>query len=165
MGFTASGITTTTVTTTQQAPLGFELTVPNGDKGLQTWVYVKADTEALVVGDVCMQTTNTRFNVKEVTAAKIPAGQIVGVAQHAIALNSYGFIIKRGYADYVFGDGSVTAGSSIISASNVGDAKNATLTNADEVAAVFGLALADDASAVVGGVTRVLFAATVNCQG
>ena len=165
MGFTAAGIATDTVSTTQLAPLGFELTVPTGDNGLQTWVYVKADTEALVVGDVCMQTSTTRFNVKEVTGAKIPADQLVGVAQHAIPLNSYGFIIKRGYADYVFGDGSVTAGSSVISASNNGDAKNANLANADEVAAVFGLALANDASATVGGVTRVLFAAAVDFRG
>jgi hypothetical protein len=42
MGFTAAGISPTTVTTTQQCPLGFELTVPDGDKGFQTWVYVKA---------------------------------------------------------------------------------------------------------------------------
>ena len=32
MGFTAAGITTDTVTTDQQMPLGFELTVPDGDK-------------------------------------------------------------------------------------------------------------------------------------
>ena len=58
MGFTAAGISTSTVTTTQQAPLGFVLTVPNqttaGDSGygMQEWVYVKTSA-AMAKGNVC----------------------------------------------------------------------------------------------------------------
>ena len=55
MGFTAAGISPSTVTTTQQAPLGFELTVPDGDNGLQEWVYVfndEASTLKIMNGEI-----------------------------------------------------------------------------------------------------------------
>ena len=48
MGFTAAGISPSTVTTTQQAPLGFELSVPNGDKGMLTYIYVHNDSGSLI---------------------------------------------------------------------------------------------------------------------
>ena len=47
-GFTAAGISPSTVTTTQQAPLGVELSVPNGDKGLLPYIYVHNDSGSLI---------------------------------------------------------------------------------------------------------------------
>ena len=54
MGFTAAGISTDHVSTTQAAPLGLELTVPDGDKGNQVWIYIKnAESSAsLIAGTV-----------------------------------------------------------------------------------------------------------------
>ena len=63
MGFTAAGILHTTVSNessagaddaSQLAPLGFVLTVPDGDNGAQEWIYVKnTDAAAMsVVGTV-----------------------------------------------------------------------------------------------------------------
>ena len=109
-GFTASGISTSTVTTTQQAPLGFELTVPNGDKGFQTWVYVKAGT-ALSAGRICMfkDTTGNSYEVMLTTESgvsiKETRARCVGVAQHTIASASYGFVLARGFGTILAGTG------------------------------------------------------------
>ena len=157
MGFTASGITTTTVTTDQQAPLGFELTVATANKGNQVWVYVKSAAADLNHGDVCMINGNaTPYEVKEST------GQIgqkcVGVAQHFIANGSYGFILKSGPADYVFTGGSVSAGDLLMSAAS-GAGATATIGTAGHIASIIGYAEADDGDTTVGGVTRSTCAA------
>jgi|TARA_R100001440_G_scaffold8588_1_gene16339 hypothetical protein len=107
MGFTASGISATTVTTDQQAPLGFVLTVPDGDNGIQEWTYVKAGAE-LLQGTVAMRkgATATREVVVATTAtAIVPNVAIVGVAQHTIASGSYGFILSTGIGEVLADDG------------------------------------------------------------
>ena len=53
MATTAAGIASTTVTTDQQAPLGFELEVPTANAGTEVWVYVKAEA-ALTAGKIVM---------------------------------------------------------------------------------------------------------------
>lgn len=78
--------------------------------------------------------------------AKTPKSKLLGVVEHTIAAGSYGWIICEGRCQ-VAGDGSVTANSSLMSNGTSGRASNATLTNADEVASVFGLALEDDGAA------------------
>ena len=152
MGFTAAGINTSLVTTTQQAPLGFELTVAKGDKGNQVWVYVKSAAADIAFGDVCMINGNTTpFEVKETTGQV--GQQCVGVAQHAIPNGSYGFILKSGYAEYVFTDGNVAAGNLIMSAAS-GEAVPATIGTAAHIASIIGYAETTDGSATVDGVTR-----------
>tara|TARA_R110002012_G_C11522394_1_gene599612 strand:+ start:148 stop:630 length:483 start_codon:yes stop_codon:yes gene_type:complete len=122
MGFTAAGISPTTVTTTQQAPLGFVLTVPDattaGDSGYgtQEWVYVKTSAE-LTVGEVgcrAIAAISAPFHVG-VGAATTTRAAAVGVAQHTIASGSYGFILRKGVGS-VMADGSVTQGVDIMPA-------------------------------------------------
>ena len=59
MGFTAAGISVTTVTTTQQAPLGFVLTAPcaTTDAGMCEWVYVFNDeaSNAFAIGNAVVR--------------------------------------------------------------------------------------------------------------
>ena len=43
---TAAGISHTTVSTSQLAPLGFELEVPTANQGVQVWLYVFNDEAA-----------------------------------------------------------------------------------------------------------------------
>ena len=113
---TAAGITTTTVTTTQQAPLGFELTVPNGDKGNQTWVYVFNDdpTNAFAAGGIVYRdpsaATEDYFGATytPVTTHQ-PKVTVIGVAQHAIATGSYGFVLQRGAGVILGPDGATIA--------------------------------------------------------
>lgn len=110
MGFTASGIDKDTVTTTQQAPLGFELTVPDGDNGMQTWIYVKAG-EALSEGRIVMfaddvsSYTGVKLTTESGVSVKESFARVIGVAQHDIANNSYGFVLARGFGKILAGAG------------------------------------------------------------
>jgi hypothetical protein len=121
MGFTAAGILSTTVTNestagaddaSQLAPLGFQLTVPDGNQGLQTWVYVKA-SGALGEGDIC-QLIDAAVTYEVV---QHPAGlsvndvamRVMGVAQHAIGDNGFGFILAKGFGNIMSGSGGIVA--------------------------------------------------------
>ena len=159
MGFTAAGISTSTVTTTQQAPLGFVLTVPNqttaGDSGygMQEWVYVKTSA-AMVKGNVCGRAVGAitqPFIVGLSVAADTRAG-VVGVAQHVIASGSYGFVLRSGVGS-VLCDNSITAGCTFTTA-----ADGEVILFADgEEEKVLGQAFATDA----GDLTLVL--AAIDC--
>ena len=159
MGFTASGITTATVTTDQQAPLGFVLTVPDsttsGDSGygMQEWVYVKASA-ALAKGNVCGRAVGAitqPFVVGLSVAADTRAG-VVGVAQHTIASGSYGFVLRSGVGS-VLTDNSITAGCTFTTAAD----GEVTIFADGEEEKVLGQAFATDA----GDQTLVL--AAIDC--
>jgi len=96
---TAMGISVTTVTTDQQAPLGFIHTVPasvTGGTGEQQWVYVRVDPAAgapLAIGEFV---SLAGFDVVQTTPLAQNPVLIIGVAQHAIAQGSWGFILKNG---------------------------------------------------------------------
>ena len=138
MGFTGAGIAPTTVTTTQQAPLGFVLTVPDGDNGFQEWVYVKTSAE-LTKGFAAERANTTPFIVGQ-GAATTTRASCVGVAQHTIASGSYGFILRKGVGS-VLADGSVTAGSDITCAAS---AKVTDMVDGFEEG-VIGMSFANDA--------------------
>jgi hypothetical protein len=105
---TAAGISPTTVTTTQQAPLGFELTVPTANAGNQTWVYVLAN-DALIEGKIVMlENAASAFEVNVTPtglSVNVTAERVVGVAQHVIAAASYGFVLAKGFGSIRAGDG------------------------------------------------------------
>ena len=161
MGFTAAGITTSTVTTDQQAPLGFVLTVPNtattGDSGygMHEWVYVKT-SEALGKGEVgcrAIAAISAPYTVAQGDNTTTRAAA-VGVAQHDIASGSYGFILRSGVGT-VLADGSVTQGVDIMPA-NAGKVTDLTGTAEHKV---IGQAFATDAGT---GATDFVLAA-ISC--
>ena len=117
----------TTTYTTEQYPLGtiFEQqadevvaathtdgTTSLGLKGDRTWMFVKA-AGALAVYDCCIvnaaDTATVSFEVIQSDTAGDNSLDVVGVAQNAIALNSYGWIVVRGEC-VVNGAASITAG-------------------------------------------------------
>lgn len=117
MGFTAAGISPTTVTTTQQAPLGFVLTVPDGDNGVQEWVYVYNDEASddfsagqIIYRDASANTDRPYFGglIAPVTVHQ-PAVLVLGVAQHEIKNDEYGFILRKGVGVILSGGGGLTA--------------------------------------------------------
>ena len=116
-GFTAAGIATDTVTTTQQAPLGFVLTVPDGDNGFQEWVYVYNDEASddfavgqIIYRDASANTDRPYFGglIAPVTTHR-PAVLVLGVAQHEIKNDEYGFILRKGVGKILSGDDGLTA--------------------------------------------------------
>tara|TARA_R110002051_G_scaffold323639_1_gene417928 strand:+ start:55 stop:528 length:474 start_codon:yes stop_codon:yes gene_type:complete len=141
---TAVGISTTTVTTDQQAPLGFELVVPTANQGEQVWIYIFNDeaATAFAVGTLIQRDLLTATYDGIVTTGAISPQRILGVAQHAIAAQSYGFIMKRGIGQ-VLCDGNVTANIAVCPDANAGQCTDvAAVTNA-----AIGVALATDAGA------------------
>ena len=144
-GFTAVGISVTTVSTAAQgaqAPLGFVLTVPNGNLGNQEWVYVEA-AETLTKGFVASRdpaaATTSPYKVFIGDAASTQV-MTVGVAQHTITAASFGFVLKSGVGT-VLADGNVIAGTGIqpVAGGEVGPFAG---THEDHV---IGMAMADDA--------------------
>jgi hypothetical protein len=109
------GIDVTDVTTTAQAPLGACLVAPSTsagadqDTGEHVWVYVKNEeaSTAWVVGQVVARKAATGTYGGIIAPVSTPSNRILGVAQHAIAAGSYGFILRTG-------KGSVLAGSETI---------------------------------------------------
>ena len=93
---TAAGISVTTVSTDQLAPLGFRLSVPDGNLGMQEWTYVKAGSLCAVGQCACHADGATPYNATLVSAEGIQPNKVYGIAQHAIASGSYGFVLSRG---------------------------------------------------------------------
>ena len=159
------GIAVTDVSTTQKLPLGFEFTEPadGNDRGEKTWVYVLTD-EALVIGDVVEVNGDFLSPYHAIQGNEdTPQKRLLGVAGHAIAISSYGFVQKSGYAPYIKGDGNITAGDALVAhAAGVADA-----LDTDQGDMVFGYALAADATdadveAIVGHSVPV-FAGMIKC--
>ena len=159
---TASGILSTTVTTDQQAPLGFQMEVNDGDEGLQIWTYVKAEA-ALAIGDIVVRDpsalTNDMYGVTPSASGgtALVAYSCVGVAQHVIASGSYGFVqtkgkclVKNGTAD-ITADIGITSGGSRVGA--------AIVVAAGVEHSVIGFALEAEAT------DNTTFDAYVNCLG
>ena len=95
----AAGISVSTVSTTQLAPLGFRLTVPQGDNGIAEYVYVKTANE-IEAGEIAMQSGVTPY-LAELSGSTIEANKTFGVAQVTIASGSYGFVLARGYCPII----------------------------------------------------------------
>ena len=119
MTTTAAGLVSTTVSTDQLAPLGFELEEPasaGGDdragQGPRIWVYVQNDAAAAAAwsaGKIIQRLNGASTYLGELTAAGtvVPPERVMGVAQHAIAAGSFGFILKRGIGLVTPGNGTV----------------------------------------------------------
>ena len=116
----ASGISVTDVRTSAEgpaAPLGFEVVKQAASgNGLQTWVYVFNDeaSSAFAVGNIIYRdpsaTTYDFFGGLIAPATNHQAKVMcLGVAQHAIAAGSFGFILKRGVGTILAGSGGLTA--------------------------------------------------------
>tara|TARA_R110002051_G_scaffold129091_1_gene202821 strand:+ start:10952 stop:11473 length:522 start_codon:yes stop_codon:yes gene_type:complete len=111
------GIPVTDVSTTQQLPLGFEFHEPasSDDTGEKVWVYVYNDDAVWAQGHVItMDTSETsgaheRFHgiLSPIMEEGTPAFLVLGVAQHAVAAGSYGFILKKGVGEVLAGVGTI----------------------------------------------------------
>tara|TARA_R100001443_G_scaffold74402_1_gene82155 strand:- start:21 stop:548 length:528 start_codon:yes stop_codon:yes gene_type:complete len=166
MGFTASGITKDTVTTTQQAPLGFVLTVEdqtldaNGNiagHGMQEWVYVFNDdaasfTEGTAVYRDPSATTYDWYGGLLTTAA-VALPYVIGIAQHTIAAGSYGFILKQGVGSILAGSAGLAADSAFTGGGSAAGTVLAVVNNAD--------ATVDTNKAVLGHAGTVIGASAI----
>ncbi len=96
-GFTGIGIDKDTVTTTKQAPLGFILTVPDGDNGNKEYMYVYNDSgSTLAIKEMVMRKTQSQTYAAAKAAANCVSARVLGVPETAIPNGSYGFVVRRG---------------------------------------------------------------------
>ena len=94
---------------------------PAANTGPRVWVYVFNDeaSTAFAAGDIIMRdaTSTDPGGVLTTAGTLIPAIRLLGVAQHAIAAGSYGWILKRGVGEVRAGDGAgLTADNALTSA-------------------------------------------------
>ena len=113
------GISVTDVDTEAKLPLGFQYREPasGDDLGEKVWVYVFNDeastafAEGHVITMDVSETTGAHSRYHGVLAPACeegtPAILVLGVAQHAIAAQSYGFILKEGIGEVLAGAGTI----------------------------------------------------------
>ena len=112
---TAAGVAYDTVTNettagadnaSQLAPLGFQLLVPTANEGDQIWTYVKT-AGAVASGQICQVIDGAaQYEVGVVPSNVLTTkARCVGVAQHAIGDNGFGFILTKGLGTILSGSG------------------------------------------------------------
>tara|TARA_R110002020_G_scaffold28320_1_gene90513 strand:- start:95 stop:598 length:504 start_codon:yes stop_codon:yes gene_type:complete len=160
MGFTAAGIATDTVSTTQLAPLGFVLTAPcaTADAGYCEWVYVFNDeaTTAFAVGntifrDPSLTTQDWYGGLITPVDDHQPTVTVLGVAQHVIAAGSYGFILQKGVGTILAGNANLTV--------------DAAITTGGATTAGTAIVFADDATATIAVIGHVATQILANTTG
>ena len=158
-----------TVYTTEQYPLGTTYLEPadevasNGSgvstntytllTGDREWVFIKSDG-TINAGDLVKRTADgAPFVGQQDNSDEGPAFDMLGVADHAIANGSYGWIIKRG-ACVVQAVAAVAAGNLLASDGNTtaGEVSIVTGTGASMLAqSVIGIALEDESASAESG--------------
>jgi hypothetical protein len=128
----------TRVDATAEYPLGFKVRLPaqgpsgaRPDQGEQVWIYVFNDeaATAFAQGTVVARDLATLTYDAVRTPLSGPSARVVGVAQHAIAFGSFGFVLKQGLGEVIADTGGITADTALVPGSAV-------LGTADDAAAV-----------------------------
>ena len=166
MGFTAAGIATDTVSTTQLAPLGFVLTAPcaTADAGYCEWVYVFNDEAAddfaagmIIYRDPSVTTQDWYGGIIAPVTDHQPTVTVLGVAQHAIPDGSYGFILQKGVGLILAGSGGIAADSAFTSGGATDD--GSAIIFADDATATIAV-IGHTATVIVASVTGTAY---INC--
>lgn len=171
-----------TTASPQRFPLGYKVTLPatkagaNGvdnNSGEQVWVYIYNDHGSaafaagnVIVRDVSAATTDASisgspfklYGGTRATAATVhPAVSVLGVAQHAIASGSFGFIQCKGQCLVLNGTADITQDAALTTG---GDGAGSAIDFADGAEeGVFGFAMETEAS------NATTFDAYINCPG
>jgi len=116
--------------------------------GPRTWVFVYNDeaSTAFAQGDlILLDTDYAPWNGIVCGTAAVVKGRILGIAGHAIAAGSYGWIVRSGNCE-AKGDGSVAQGDALASHTS-GQVDTLDSTTAAELMGQIGMALEADGSA------------------
>jgi hypothetical protein len=155
----SSSIEITNVDTVQRMPLGFEVEIDaNDDNGPQVWVYTKNGeaSTAFAVGNLIQRKASSTTKIGTIgSTTALPVHGYLGVAQHAIAAGSYGFILKKGRGLVLADTGNITANQALIPGNAVAGAFDSSST---ATASSLGWAPA----AITAAATGYAF---VNCPG
>ncbi len=119
MSKSAMGIAITTVSTTALLPLGFIHVEPataadtGADVGERAWIYVRMTAGDIANGEGVMRAAGaTTYVVIQSDATAHPA-RVVGVAQHVIPQDSFGFVLRTGQGEVLSGGAGISADTAI----------------------------------------------------
>lgn len=122
----------TSVSTTAECPLGFEFEIDTNDSnGPQIWVYVQNGeaSTAFAVGNLIQRKASTATRIGTIgTTTALPVHGYLGVAQHAIAAGSYGFIQRKGKATVLADTGNISANQALVPGNAVAGAFDSSST-------------------------------------
>tara|TARA_R110002167_G_scaffold234805_2_gene440084 strand:+ start:1207 stop:1719 length:513 start_codon:yes stop_codon:yes gene_type:complete len=131
---------------------------PPANSGPRTWVYVfNDDTPAFAAGEVIMRDASTTTYDGLVTSGSTPAIRVLGVAQHAIAAGSYGWILKRGLGELAVEDTGANQDDTALVSAAAGRVDSMVGGEEHEV-----IAWATESAAATAG---ALLTAWINCPG
>ncbi len=148
----ASNVTPSGVGIYQRLPMDWQ----NPDTGYteRVWATLVKNTSGATIAqyDLAQYASGSRTNVFESTTVKTPRQKIAGVVASSDGLPDgyWGWVVVKGTFKVLAGTGGCTANTPIMSNADDGAVSDATVTNADEAAAVLGLALANISAAATG---------------
>ena len=162
------GISVTTTGSDQLLPLGFQYHEPAEDTnryGERVWVYIRNEFGAdLAAGEIVYRdpssgdTTIDWWGVLKSPATNhIPRVNVVGVAQHAIADDAYGFVLVKGVGTILTGSAGLSADTAITTG---GSAVGTGLDYADDTAGANIGVIGSTAAAIGAAATGV---AMIDC--
>jgi|3_EtaG_2_1085321.scaffolds.fasta_scaffold21499_2 hypothetical protein len=143
-----SGVDTSVTLTTAEALM------LSGDR---TWIFVKA-AAAIAAGSLCKRNADTTpFTAAEDAASETFIWDLLGVADHAIASGSYGWIVCKG-ACVVESEAGVAAGNLLASDGDntAGEVDTIAGTSAGDGQRVVGIALETESSSAAFGAGYVI---------
>jgi hypothetical protein len=152
------------VDTSPRYPLGFTLIQPalptNGstypDAGEREWIYVFNDeaATAFAQGTVVARDAGSIYYDGIVAPLSCHSARVIGVAQHAIAAGSYGFILRRGLGEVIADTGGLSADTGLI----CGNAVAGTADDGGATVATFGVT-------TEAALATALATCFINCRG
>lgn len=98
----------TEVTTDKRYKLGEIRVSEDSTYGTRFWRYVRMRGGAIAIGEGVMQETGTDHDEVIISGVTTPNARMRGVAQHAIAQDSYGWVLAKGVGECA-SDGTTTA--------------------------------------------------------
>lgn len=153
------GTALTEVTTEQKAPLGQIYERWHPTYGEQQWIYIQMTGGAAVAGNVIARAASTATPGTGIAApTSAPRMRLLGVAQHAIAQNSYGWIQRKGAGALVRAGASTNGIAANASIQVDGTDSGAADDDAASAALVFGFSHAAIAAGATGR-------CTIDCTG
>lgn len=163
-----------TTASPQRFPLGYEVTLPatksgansvTNNAGSQTWIYVYNDdgSTAFAAGHIIMRdlVSATYDGIPTTAATLISTLRLLGVAQHAIAGGSYGFILRKGLGEVMAGAGAVIGANTALTSAGTTTAGTALDFSAGTTATDCVFAFSTEASTGTSGLATCM----INCLG
>tara|TARA_R100000329_G_scaffold55463_4_gene50433 strand:+ start:2301 stop:2840 length:540 start_codon:yes stop_codon:yes gene_type:complete len=140
---------------------------PPANTGPRVWVYVYNDetSTAFAQGHIIMRDASITTYDGLLATANAPAIRLLGVAQHAIAAGSYGWILKRGIGEVQASDGGDDQDDTALVPAGSGQGHPVNTGTAAEIPAIFAWATENQDHGSASAAAGDLMTCWINCLG